>query len=432
MSTALAIAGVTRVILDLLNDGIVNHNVSGVLGTSVTVSLLPPDRVIGNNGSESTQLNLFLHHVSPNVAFRNDGLPARDTTGRTRLSRAPLALDLHYLLTVHSTEPLHAEILCGYALQLLHENSVLDRKAIATALNPSPDVGSELPPALRALSECGLADQVELVKLTPEPFGTDEMSKLWTAVQSHYRLTAAYVASVVLIESALPARAPLPVLTRGPVDPATGRERGVSVQPSLQSLFPSIQSVSLPSGQTSATVGSTVGISGYGLAGSDVVVVLSSSRWYIEQTVAVLSGSSSTSAAFVVPELPAGFYQLAVRLVPPGDSTLRTSNQVPLAIGPVITTALPMSVARDGDGAAAITLDCSPEMRPGQRVSLLLGDQEVMAEPLSAASRTLSFVVTAAPVGTYLVRLRVDGLDSPIIDAAASPPAFLDYRITIA
>src|SRR5262249_34075571 len=94
VSTALAIAGVTQVLLDLFNDGIVNHNVSGVLGTSVTVSLLPPDRVIANNGGESTQLNLFLHHVSPNAAYRNDGLPARDGAGRTRLSRAPLALDL--------------------------------------------------------------------------------------------------------------------------------------------------------------------------------------------------------------------------------------------------------------------------------------------------------------------------------------------------
>ena len=33
MSTALAIAGVTAVLRDLLNDGLINHDVNGVLGT---------------------------------------------------------------------------------------------------------------------------------------------------------------------------------------------------------------------------------------------------------------------------------------------------------------------------------------------------------------------------------------------------------------
>ena len=78
MSTALAIAGVTAVLRDLLNDGLVNHNVSGVLGSSVTVSVLPPDRVVPANGTEASQLNLFLHQVTPNPGWRNEGLPSRD------------------------------------------------------------------------------------------------------------------------------------------------------------------------------------------------------------------------------------------------------------------------------------------------------------------------------------------------------------------
>ena len=82
-----------------------------------------------------------------------------------RLTNAPLALDLHYLLSVYSSGDLHAEILLGYAMQLLHEMPVLTRDAIRTALNPSPDVGTSLPPALRALVDSGLEDQVELIKL---------------------------------------------------------------------------------------------------------------------------------------------------------------------------------------------------------------------------------------------------------------------------
>lgn len=59
MSTALAIAGVTAVLRDLLNDGLINHNVSGVLGSTVTVHALPPDRVVPANGAEASQSTCF-------------------------------------------------------------------------------------------------------------------------------------------------------------------------------------------------------------------------------------------------------------------------------------------------------------------------------------------------------------------------------------
>ena len=44
---------------------------------------------------------------------------------------------------------------------------------------------------------------------------SDEMSKLWSAIQSHYRPSAAYHVSVVLIEGNGPRVSPLPVLSRG-------------------------------------------------------------------------------------------------------------------------------------------------------------------------------------------------------------------------
>ena len=158
MSSALAIAGVTAVLQDLLNDGLINHNVSGVLGSTVTVRALPPDRLEPANGTESTQLNLFLHRVTPNSGWRNQGLPSRDGSGQNRLTNPPLALDLHYLLSAYGSEDLQAEILLGYAMQLLHETPVLDRKAIATALNPSPSVGdhsSTCTTGIGGLRACG-------------------------------------------------------------------------------------------------------------------------------------------------------------------------------------------------------------------------------------------------------------------------------------
>ena len=155
MSSALAIAGVTATLRDLLNDGLINHNISGVLGSTVSISVVPPDRVVAANGTEASQINLFLHRVTPNTGWRNEGLPSRDGSGRQRLANAPLALNLHYLLSAYSNGDLHAEILLGYAMQLLHETPVLTRQAIQMALSPSPDVGTALPPALRALADSG-------------------------------------------------------------------------------------------------------------------------------------------------------------------------------------------------------------------------------------------------------------------------------------
>jgi hypothetical protein len=39
--------------------------------------------------------------------------------------------------------------------------------------------------------------------------------------------------------------------------------------------------------------------------------------------------------------------------------------------------------------------------------------------------------VPGAAAGEFLLRVRVDGIDSPIIDRSAVPPAFYNYRVTI-
>lgn len=420
MSSALAIAGVTAVLRDLLNDGFINHSVSGAIGGNIDVSSLPPDRVVSSNGTENTQLNLFLHQVTFNSGWRNHGLPSRDGSGQHRLSNPPLALDLHYILSAYSADELGGEILMGYAMQLLHNTPVLDRKAITTALNPSPSVEGTLPPALRALAECGLADQVEQIKLVPEILSMDDMSKLWTATQSNFRPTAAYLATVVLIESSNAARPTLPVLSRE-----------IVVEPSLLPPFPTIDSVAPTNGLPAATVGSTVKITGHHLDGTNRIVVFTNARFEIAQEVLVESADSSSNLEVIVPNVPVGLYQIAVHLLRPNETELRTSNQSAIVLGPEITTPLPMTVARNGSNNATITLTCTPEVRLGQHVSLLLGNAEILAEPWLANTSTFTFVQEEAPIGDHLVRLRVDGIDSPLIDHMATPPIFFNNRITI-
>src|SRR4051812_42346009 len=134
MSSALAIASVTRVLKDLLNNGLVDHDISGAVGGNVTVTALSPDRVaVQPDGNEANQLNVFMHQVGPNAGWRNVDLPTRNPTG-DRVGNPLLALNLHYLITAYGADELNGEILLGYAMQLLHETPVLGRQAIRTAL----------------------------------------------------------------------------------------------------------------------------------------------------------------------------------------------------------------------------------------------------------------------------------------------------------
>ena len=442
MSTALAIAGVTAVLRDLLNDGLVNHNISGALGSSVTVSVTAPDRVVPVSGTEASQINLFLYLVTPNQGWRNDSLPSRDSSGRLRLTNAPLALDLHYLLSVYSGGDLHAEILLGYAMQLLHEMPVLTRDAIRTALNPSPDVGTALPPALRALVDSGLEDQVELIKLTPQYLNTEEMSKLWTAMQSHFRPTAAYTASVVLIEATQPARSPLPVLSRGPIDPVSGRDRGVVVNPGLVPSVPMLTAIVPPLHQPVARILDTLDLQGNNLDGATRQVRLVNDRFEIDTTIAALpppaTGADTlvqvTLASGLSATLPVGVYGVSATLVVSGETDPRETNRLTMVLAPQMTN-LPLNVNRVG-GTASFTVNFRPALRAGQTAVLVLGQDEYLPQPPAAFPAThLDFVIPNAPVASLLARLRIDGIDSPIIDLSADPPAiptFLNQRVVIA
>lgn len=452
MSNALAIAGVTAVIRDLLDNGLIDHQVVDAMGRGVTVSTTAPDNIELTGAAATPRLNLFLYQLTPNSAWRNVGFPSHDSRGNS-ISNPPLALDLYYLLTAYGNEDLQTEVLLGYAMQLLHETPVLPRDAIRKALNPSPVNGNILPTIFQALRTADLAEQVELIKITPASLNTEEMSNLWSALQAHYRPTAAYHVSVVLIESRRPARSPLPVLTRGRVDQVTNRESGVVVEPNLVPAVPMIESVELPDKQVIAQLKNTIKLTGHHLSGTSRSVLLMNDRFKIEQEVPALAGDSDAMIEFNLlttlvnaqKVLPVGFYSVSAKMLRPAkpgqsiETEPRTTNQLPLVIAPEITSALPQNFQSIADGSVTIKLDCQPEVRPEQPVSLLLGEQEINSETLTVASSSLVFQVPA-PIAKpivgkpQLVRLRVDGIESPIIDRSPmpdKPPVFFNHRITI-
>ncbi|HEU5314865.1 MAG TPA: DUF4255 domain-containing protein, partial [Chloroflexota bacterium] len=210
MGTSLVIASVTAVLKSLLENRLIQQDAPASVG-DVSVTALPPDRItIG--ADERSQLNLFLYRVTPNTRWRRaeaagsgnghqvmDGAaPRADESPPTP---PPLALDLHYLVTAYGEHDLHAEILLGYAMQLLHEIPVLTREQIESALASANGSSSVAPAALAALASSGLADQVEQIGVTPEFTNTDEMSRLWSALQARYRPSASYKVAAVVVDT---------------------------------------------------------------------------------------------------------------------------------------------------------------------------------------------------------------------------------------
>lgn len=187
MSSPLALAAVTATLCDLLNNGLIDNDLSPVGSFSVTA--VPPDR-IETGEQELNRLNLFLYQVTPNLGWRNEGMAARDSRdSRIRLSNPPLALDLHYMLTAYGSAPWAAEILLGFAMDVLHEKCVLSRADIRRALDPAnnPISVALVPPDPQGRIALDLADQVEHLKILPQYLTSEELARLWTSMQARYR-----------------------------------------------------------------------------------------------------------------------------------------------------------------------------------------------------------------------------------------------------
>lgn len=430
MSSPLAIASVTAVLRDLLNNGLIDHNIDGAVGSNVTVTAVPPDTIKVDSANAKTQLNLFLHQVTSNPGWQNFGLPSRDSRG-ARLANLPLALDLHYLLTAYGAEELHSEILLGYAMYLMHETPVLDRQAIRTALAGSTVDTSILPLAFQSLSAADLADQVEQIKITPVTMQTEEMSKLWSAMQAIYRPTAAYSVSVVLIEAKKPTRSPLPVLTRGPRDPVTGREAGITAVTGLIPPYPGLTRAEPPNKQLAAVLGDTIILHGHHLDGTNLEARFTHPLLDNPIPVAIGSNVNSERVSVALPSNPAavsgwppGTWNVTLSLQRPGEPIIRTTNGFPVMLAPTIDVAGSIASRDAGTGAVTIHLIFTPEVRSAQKVSLNAGSHEALASGLHSQTGSLDFIFPSLAAGSQWLRLRVDGVDSLMVNRAITPPAF--------
>jgi hypothetical protein len=423
MSNELAIAGVTAVLQHILNN--IFSPLTSVFGSTVNVSAVAPDLVqssfSGGTGGAATQnqVNIFLHQVTYNQGWRNEGFPALASDGRTPLQNPPLPLDLHYLLTAYGQFDWQAEALLGFALQQLHQVPVLSRSDIANALSALTSIN--LPSLAAQVKLCGLADQIEMIKITPEKLGREEMAWLWTALKADYRPTFPFLVTVVLIEPQANISIPFPVLTRNiqalPIVPA----QLLSVQP------PNSQPVALP--------GDTVTVNGEFLSGA-AQVTLTNQRLGVARTITLTPPQvTNTTLTFAVPNdpanFPAGFYSLTVQFIDPiSHLVTQTTKNIQFAVAPAIN--LPSVTVTNTATETTITLTCNPSVRPSQTVYLAVNGIATEAQDFGTTTNSLTFVYAPPlPTGTWPVVLQVDNVTSLLQFHTLPTPGFGPPTVTI-
>jgi Pvc16 N-terminal domain len=400
MSSPLAVATVTAVLQNFLQNSVAD--LAAVLGGPVTVSTEPPDRI--DNGSASPdRINLFLFQATENQGWRNVALPSRSPNGDP-ISNPYLALDLSYLLTAYGAGPLHAEALLGQAMFVLHEMPVLTRDAIR-AVTASP------PPLLAGLTSANLADQIEQIKIVPQVMSVEELSKIWSALQSQYRPTAVYKASVVLIESEKSVRPTLPV-----------RARNLAVVPFEQPVIDLLQSQAADGDPIVADqailAGFNLVIDGQRLRGDTTRVLI--------DEVEIIPADDHLSETRITVPLPAtlqpGLHSVQVvhRVdfgtgFPSDPHRGVESNVAAFVLAPQITTPAPIAAPR----STTLTLTISPPVGRAQRAALLAGSATISipARPAAgpATTPTLDFPIPADfATGTQLLRVQIDGAESPL------------------
>jgi hypothetical protein len=413
MSNFLAVATVTAALNVALSEALAVMDLG-----SAKVSTARPD---SNGTMPATGVNIFLYQVMPNAAYRNFDLPTRRSGGEL-IQRPQAALELNYLLSFYGDETkLEPQRVLGGVVRALHAQPILTRDLIRATIAKSE---------FDFLVDSDLADAIELVKFTPLPLSLEDLSKLWSVYfQTPYSLSVAYQATMVLIESELATQQALPV-----------RERNIYVNPMRRPLIEAVRSADgAPIVSTS-----TIRVMGQRLLGEMTKVTISG----IDAS-ANIQTSGDTEITLTLPATVKAGVQ-GVQVIQPAmigsPETEHAGVQSSLAAF-VLCPQINVKPDNSPDitvSASEVTVKVTPAVAKTQSANLLLNE---LNAPNTRAPRfyslewenaapgdetdTLVFPITAVTAGVYLVRVQVDGADSPLKITDKNNPVYTDPKVTI-
>jgi len=338
-------------------------------------------------------ITVFCYRITPNASQRNADTPTRDADGR--LLRTPTAAyDLHYLISCYGNETqLVPQALLGSVARTLHEQPALSADDLETAAGQAFLAGGDL------------AASPQAVRFSPAKMDVDDLSKLWSMlIQTPYTPSIAFEASLVLLESRHTPAAGRPV-----------REHHVRVVPGRRPVVEELRS--RPAGSDAepvegpVPVGNEVVLTGHDLNGEKVTVDVAGQ---IVDPASVDDGQ----VVFTPPAgLAAGVHPVKVRHeIAIGDVVrVLDSGEIAMARQGTVTA------AQVDAGSVVATVDLPVGDR--QRVSVLLdeldgaGGYKFTAPYPLPGPRDPHAVTVPAPnvaAGNYLLRLRIDGVDTAI------------------
>jgi hypothetical protein len=421
VSDYLAVAGVSAVLKWMLSNALTSGGPSTILAGASGITALSPD-LVTTGGEEQPQVNLFMYYASLNGAYRNALLPSQDSQGR-RTSNPPLALNLHYLVSAYGKNEFDPEILLAWAMQVFHDNPVLSRQTIDSSLAAMASGGSPTP-EVQLLAKTTLADQFELIKITPGALSNEEISRLWMAFETHYRPTTSYQVSVVLVRDTRPVKSNLPV-----------QSRHIAVLPWRAPVVTGVSPGIAQAGDQLTIAGRNF----VGDAAADTLVAFDGGA-----PVAPDTAQDGCVRVTIPPGLQPGVRTLRiVQNVRFGEATDPhpgfSSGLTPFLLAPRITTAPPITVKV----GTTVTLSVSPAVGRTQPAVLLIGDSAIAldARPPGdpATSTTLAFAIPAdfpyqKPAVALPLRLQVEGAESILtLDQTPGSPTFGQFlpQITV-
>ena len=121
-------------------------------------------------------MNLFLYQVLENPHAKNQ--PWLSPSSAVQ-EYPPLAINLHYLLTPYAKDTISAHQVLSHAMGILHDSSIVTGSQLAGALSVA----------------------VEQLAIVLCPMTLEELTRIWNALQSPYRLSVCYEVRIAAIRS---------------------------------------------------------------------------------------------------------------------------------------------------------------------------------------------------------------------------------------
>ncbi|MCW5983256.1 MAG: DUF4255 domain-containing protein [Bryobacteraceae bacterium] len=385
MSDYRAIQGVSSSIKNLLETFMFLNRADVASDDRVKITVGLPDQ-----DAEGKRVNLFLYQVTECPYLKNQDLPG--AAGAGEYGHPPVVLDLHYLLTAYAEsdegDQIEAHQIMGDAMRALHDHPYL--------------VGDILDPSLE--------DAVEPAKITLEPLTVEDVTKVWVALNTPYRLSVGYKATVVQIQSRIQRSAP------GLIGEGPGGGVRVVVAPIARPRID--EALVIRQGDATnrervayARIGDRLALKGQNLSG-DARLLLNDE----DATASIVSKKPNRMEA-TIPDIAA---------LQPGPVTIRVSVDILLGDPPVphrgVSSNLSVFVLVPRVTQLTVTAGNPPQLDPhgvrlfqdGKECMTLVGDRVV--PPAAYTTSETDHIVLPAPAnlpaGTYPVRVRVNGAES--------------------